>query len=151
MEVNQRGRDNKASQKAKGQKVVTSPYDACICTFTVPDAIYLRYQILKNLCDTQFLSPMPQFLLPIPLPALETHAHKAHIQTHAHTRTRAHPRTHPPRHTQQQPCEQPSRCPWGNQMLGLVFASRQAGTEPKGKRRSPTWKVWKERSSCASI
>lgn len=29
--------DDKASQKTKGQKAVTSPYDACItCTFAVP-------------------------------------------------------------------------------------------------------------------
>lgn len=52
--------DNKACQKAKGQKVVTSPYDACIlCTFAVPDTIYLKYQILKTLCDFQFLSLKP--------------------------------------------------------------------------------------------
>ena len=74
--------DSKASQKMKGQKAVTSPYDACIIyTFTVPDAIYLKYQILKNLCDTvsftNALIPIP-YSLPLP---------QKHTRTQAHTQT----------------------------------------------------------------
>ena len=110
-----------------------------ICTFTTPDAIYLKYQILINLLDTHILPLVTWFLLSISSPTLETH-----IYAHTHSNI----------HLHRQLCNRPTRYPRGKQLLSLTLDSRPSDPKHKtsGKREADaTWKTGKERFHWAGV